>query len=216
MTKLKILIVDDHQIVLAALRRFVNAESNLEAVGGAEDGEEAVRQARDLAPDVVLMDKELAGDVDGIEASRRIQAESPHTGVVILSGRLTASDVNAGIAAGIKGFLLKTEAASELMRALQQVARGQGYLSPHVSHLVVSHRGAGLGGPYRRPDTLTPREREVLKLTAEGFRLKEIASELNIAVKTVETHRSHLLKKLACNSCSELTRFAIREGISPL
>jgi DNA-binding NarL/FixJ family response regulator len=216
MTKLRILIVDDHQIVLTALCRFVDAEADMETVGGACDGAQAVSQARELAPDLVVMDRELASDMDGIEASRRIRADSPQTRVIILSGELRSADLHKGIEAGIKGFLLKTDAACELPRAIRHVARGQAYLSPNISSLVVSEYGTCTGGPARGAEILTLREREVLKLTAEGCRLKEIAGELNIALKTVETHRSHLMKKLACSNSSELTRYAIREGISTI
>ncbi len=212
----RILLVDDHPIVLEGLRLMLEREAGLEVIGGADDGATALEQARQLAPDLVLMDMGL-GDMDGLEAARHILAEQPQTRILILSGLVDSNAVNEGLAAGVKGFLLKTNAAEELIRAIRAVMEGRSYLCPAASEALAAHYQEIL----RRREApekalLTDREREVLKLTAEGLRMKDIASRLNIGVKTVETHRSHLMRKLSCGSSAELTRYAIREGLAPM
>lgn len=212
----RILLVDDYQIVREGVRLMLLKEAGFEVVGVADNGADAVEKARTLVPDLVLMDIDL-GDMSGIEASRQILGFAPQTRILMLSGMVDAQVVNEGIAAGVNGFILKTNAADELIRAIRVVMDGYSYLCREMSDFVVNNYKQILA---RRatPDkkVLTERETEVLRLTAEGLRMKDIANRLNIGVKTVETHRSNLMKKLVCGSSAELTRYAIREGICPV
>ena len=209
----RILMVDDHQMVREGLSLMLKREPGLEIVGGAESGAAAVAQAQELAPDLVLMDMRLE-DINGIEAARRILATRPETRILLLSGLMDANMINEGIAAGVKGFLLKTNAMEELVRAIHAVMNGHCYLCPEAAEALLTHYKAGLNQSGTASQSLlTERERDVLKLTAQGLRMKDIADRLNIGVKTVETHRFHLMKKLECRSSAELTRYAIREGL---
>jgi DNA-binding NarL/FixJ family response regulator len=211
----RVLLVDDCEIVREGLRLMLQRELGLEIVGGAEDGATALAKARGLLPDLILMDMEL-GDMDGIEASRQILAALPQIRILIMSGLVDTIVVNEGLKVGIKGFLLKTSAAQELFRAIRTVVEGYSYLSPNVSETVLANYKDLLARSTPPRSLLTKRERDVLKLTAEGLRMKEIANQLGIGVKTVETHRADMMRKLECGSSAELTRYAIREGISPI
>jgi DNA-binding NarL/FixJ family response regulator len=214
--KTRILLVDDHELVREGLSLVLQNEPGVEIVGGAADAATGLAQARELRPDLILMDMDL-GDIDGIETSRKILESVPETRIVVLSGAVDSDMLHKGIEAGIKGFLLKTNAAEELIRAVRVVANGSAYLCPQASQTLVTcfkdllHRP-----PSSNKSLLTARERDVLKLTAEGLRMKDIANRLNIGVRTVETHRSQLMRKLACGSSAELTRHALREGISTI
>ena len=212
----KILLVDDYEIVREGMRLMLQREPGFEVVGCVEDGAEALRQTRALEPDLVLIDMNL-GETDGVEVSRQIMAARPDTCILMMSGAVDFDMVNDGIEAGVKGFLLKTNAVEELVRAIRAVINGGSYLCQEMAQVVVTRcKGFLTQGMTPNKQLLTPREREVLKLTADGLRMKDIANRLNIGVKTVETHRSHLMKKLTCGSSAELTRYAIREGISPI
>ena len=191
----RILIVDDYEIVREGLRLMFQREPGLEIVGGAEDGASALERARELMPDLILMDMEL-GDMDGIEASRQILAALPQTRILILSGLVESSVVIEGMEAGIKGFLLKTGAAQELFRAIRAVAEGHSYLCPEASETVLANYKELLTRSMApEKSLLTARERDVLKLTAEGLRMKELANRLGIGVRTVETHRASIMRK---------------------
>jgi DNA-binding NarL/FixJ family response regulator len=194
---------------------MLEKELGLEIVGLAKDGANALAMAMELSPELILMDMEL-GDMDGIEASRRILEALPQIRILIMSGLLDSSVVNKGLELGIKGFLLKTSAAQELFLAVRTVVEGCSYLSPKVSETVLArYRDLLARSATREKSLLTQRQRDVLKLTAEGLRMKEIANQLGIGVKTVETHRAEMMRKLGCGSSAELTRYAIREGICP-
>jgi DNA-binding NarL/FixJ family response regulator len=208
--------VDDHQIIREGLRLMLQREPDFEVLAEAGTGPEALAQVRKVSPDLVVMDLQL-GNSDGIETSRQILAEFPHVRILILSALLDQKLINQAIETGAKGYLLKTKAACEFVRAIRAIMAGDSYLCAEVSKVVINGYKQLLtarSAPAR--PALTQRELEVLKLTAQGLRLKDIASQLNIGTKTVETHRSNLMGKLACNSSAELTRYAIREGISPL
>jgi DNA-binding NarL/FixJ family response regulator len=204
--------VDDHQMVREGLSLMLKREPGLEIVGGAESGAAAVAQAQELAPDLVLMDMRLE-DINGIEAARGILATRPATRILLLSGLMDSKLINEGIAVGLKGFLLKTNTPEELVRAIHAVMNGHCYLCPEAAEALLTHCKAGLTrNPTASQSLLTDRERDVLKLTAEGLRMKDIATSLNIGVKTVEAYRYRLMKKLECGSSADLTRYAIREG----
>jgi DNA-binding NarL/FixJ family response regulator len=215
-TRTKILLVDDHQIIREGLRLMLQLEPDFEVVAEAANGAEALAHVRTASPDLVVMDLHL-GKADGIEASRRILSEFPKVRILILSATADQNLINQAIETGAKGYLLKTQAAEEFVRAIRAIMAGNSYLCAEVSQMVVSGYQQLLtarSAPARAP--LTQRELEVLKLTAQGLRIKDIANQLNIGAKTVETHRSNLMGKLACSSSAELTRYAIREGISPI
>ena len=212
----RILLVDDHGIIREGLRLMLQRETDFDVVAEADNGADALRQVRETSPDLVVMDLQL-GTADGIEISRQILIEFPRVRILILSALADAKLINQAIEVGAKGYLLKTKAADEFVRAIRAVMRGDSYLCAEVSQVVISGYQqllAARSAPAKSP--LTGREREVLKLTAQGLRIKDIASQLNIGVKTVETHRANIMGKLSCNSSAELTRYAIREGISPI
>lgn len=212
MTKLKLLIVDDHALFEDALRRLLESQADLTVVGGAAHGSKAVKLAAELRPDLILMDLQLA-DLDGLKASQEILLGQPGARILLVTGSLSGDQLSSGIQIGIAGFVMKTETSTELLRAIRAVAGGHAYLSPEVSD-VLMERLRSAPRQASRGSELTAREREVLKLTAEGLRVKEIANQLSIGPRTVETHRAHLMQKLHCASTSELTRYAIRQGIA--
>jgi len=209
-----ILLVDDHRIVREGLRTLLGQQPDLEVVGEAADGRDAVAQARLLRPDVVVMDIAMP-ELNGVEATRLILAELPQARIVALSMYADRRFVAEILRAGALGYVLKDGAFEELALAIRTITAGKTYLSPSIAGLVVeelvrqteSPGSPSLGG-------LTPRERQVLKLLADGMRPREIAQELSISVKTVEVHKQNLMNKLEIHTASELTRFAIREGLS--
>jgi two-component system, NarL family, response regulator NreC len=214
--KTRILLADDHQIMREGLRKLLQEEPTMAVVGEAENGRRAVQLARDLSPDVVIMDVTMP-EMNGIEATSQIRSAMPNIKVVALSIHTDRRFVIQMFRAGASGYLLKDCAFEELARAIRTVSEGQAYLSPGIAGVVVEeflHALATEGGPG--VPTLSSREREVLQLTAEGRTMKEIASALNVSVKTIETHRRQLMLKLGVNSVAELTKYAIREGLTPL
>lgn len=213
--KKRILLVDDHQIMREGLRALLQEQPAMTVVGEAENGRKAVQLARELSPDIVIMDVTMP-DMNGVEATLQIRAALPAAKVIALSIHSDRRFVIQMFRAGATGYLLKDCAFEELARAIQRVVEGQAYLSPGIAGVVVeellrtaAHEGSGI-------PSLSSREREVLQLTAEGRSMKEIASALNVSVKTVETHRRQLMIKLGVNSVAELTKYAIREGLTPL
>ncbi len=211
---LKILLVDDHKIMREGLKSLLAKETGMEVIAEAENGRMAVQLVRKLKPDVVVMDINMP-DLNGIEATCQIMAESPDTKVIGLSMHSDRRFVSGMLKSGATGYLLKDCAFEELASAIQSVAANQTYLSPRVTGTVVQDYVHHLSAE-EKPDapTLTPREREVLQLIAEGKKTKEIAGLLNVSVKTVETHRRHIMEKLDIRSIAELTKFAIREGMT--
>jgi DNA-binding NarL/FixJ family response regulator len=209
-----ILLVDDHRIVREGLRTLLGQQPDLEVVGEAADGRDAVTQARLLRPDVIVMDIAMP-ELNGVEATRLILAELPQARVVALSMYADRRFVAEILRAGALGYVLKDGAFEELALAIRTITEGKTYLSPSIAGLVVEElvrRTEAPGSPSL--GGLTPRERQVLKLLADGMRPREIAQELAISVKTVEVHKQNLMNKLEIHTASELTRFAIREGIS--
>lgn len=209
-----ILLVDDHRIVREGLRTLLGQQPDLEVVGEAADGREAVTQARLLKPDVIVMDIAMP-ELNGVEATRLILAELPTARIVALSMYADRRFVAEILRAGALGYVLKDGAFEELALAIRTITEGKTYLSPSIAGLVVEElmqRTSAPGSPSL--GGLTPRERQVLKLLADGMRPREIAQDLSISVKTVEVHKQNLMNKLEIHTASELTRFAIREGLT--
>ena len=209
-----ILLVDDHRIVREGLRTLLGQQPDLEVVGEAADGREAVEKASLLRPDVVVMDIAMP-ELNGVEATRLVLSGLPATRVVALSMYADRRFVAEILRAGALGYVLKDGAFEELALAIRTTMEGKTYLSPSIAGLVVEElvrRTPAPGSPSLA--LLTPRERQVLKLLADGMRPREIGQELSISAKTVEVHKQNLMNKLEIHSAAELTRFAIREGVA--
>jgi DNA-binding NarL/FixJ family response regulator len=212
MTAIRVLLVDDHALVRAGLRSLLQGLSGVDVVGEAGDGHEAVRLAETLHPEVVLLDVGMPG-LNGLEAIGRLAAASPWTRVLILSMHSAEEYVLRALRYGCAGYLLKGSAVSELEIAVRAVARGEMYLSPAVSKQVVDDyvdRTRGATGPL---DALTPRQREILQLVAEGSTSKAIAHQLGLSFKTVEAHRAQIMDRLDVHDLAGLVRFAVRVGL---
>jgi DNA-binding NarL/FixJ family response regulator len=211
---IKVLIADDHQIVRQGLRTLLEREPDLKVVAQSEDGRTTVRLARELAPEVIIMDVAMP-DLNGIEATRQIVTERPQVKVIALSMYADRRFVVNMLKAGASGYLLKDCAYEELVRAIRVVLAHKTYLSPGVTDIVVKDYVQGT------PDQgasvfslLSPREREVLQLMSEGKSTNRIADSLHVSVKTVETHRQQVMHKLNIHNVAGLTKYAIREGLT--
>lgn len=211
MSTLRVLLADDHELVRAGLRALLRELPGVEVVGETGDGREAVERVRVLGPDVVLMDISMGG-LNGLEATARIAAEAPGTRVIILSMHASDEYVRQALRAGASGYLIKNAATAELALALKAVAGGQVYLSPAVARPVVDDY-LGARGTGDALAALTARQREILTLIAGGQSTKQIAALLGVSVKTVETHRTQLMDRLAIRDVPGLVRFAIRHGL---
>jgi two-component system response regulator NreC len=205
---IRLLLADDHHLVRQSLRALLEREG-FQVLADAADGREAVRLAEQLKPDVAILDVAMPV-LNGLEAAQQIQKASPRTKVVLLTMHPEEQYVAAAMRAGVKGFLLKNQAAQDLVRAIEEVARGGVYLSPRVSQVIVE---ASLGRREIDADPLTPREREILQLIAEGSATKQVAAQLGISVKTAESHRARIMKKLDVHEVAGLVRYAIRQGL---
>jgi len=215
MKKNRILIADDHRITRQGLRSLLEKESDMEVVAEAQDGRTAVELAKKLLPDVVIMDVSMP-DLNGIEATRQIISRCKGVKVIALSMHSDTLFVTEMLKGGVSGYLLKDCAFEELAGAIRSVISGKTYLSPSISGVVVNgylNRVAGFA-PSR--SVLTDREREVLQMIAEGKSTKQTALKLHISVKTVETHRRQIMNKLNIFSVAELTKYAIRKGITTI
>jgi DNA-binding NarL/FixJ family response regulator len=216
MMKVRILLVDDHKMVREGLRLLLEKDEEMEVVGEASEGRVALDQVRELSPDVVIMDVAMP-NLNGIEATREILAERPATKVVMLSMHSDKRFVINSLKCGARGYLLKNSAFVELLDAIRTVSRGQIFLSPSISGIIIEDYVHRLSKPEpKEAKSLTAREREVLQLLAEGNVTKEIAEKLHISVKTVETHRLQIMDKLEMHTIAELTKYAIREGLTSL
>jgi DNA-binding NarL/FixJ family response regulator len=217
MSTIKIVLADDHSIVREGLSALLRQQPDFELVGEAEDGLAAVKLASTLQPDVVVTDISMPG-LNGVEAVRRIHLEEPGVKVLCLSVHDETAMVLSVIDAGAVGYVLKDASFEELVRAIRQVMTHRIYLSPALVGIFVEK--------YRTRDSLEPlvaaaspltaREREVVQLFSEGYSSNEIATRLNVSAKTVASHREHILAKLRIRSIAELTRYAIREGLTSL
>jgi DNA-binding NarL/FixJ family response regulator len=212
-----VLLVEDHTIVRKGLRSLLESEADIRVVGEAENGREAIEKVDELRPDVVVMDIGMPG-LNGLEATRQIKKRFTDVQVLILTVHTGEEYILQILRAGASGYLVKQAAPAELISAIQAVHRGQAFLSPSISKKVLEDyvqraEATARGDSLER---LTDREREVLQLIAEAYSTREIAEQLHISVKTVETHRAHLMEKLGLHSTAELTRYAIRKGVVTL
>jgi DNA-binding NarL/FixJ family response regulator len=214
--KIKVLLADDHKLFRDGLSTLLNKQPDMKVVGEAKDGTSSVQLARELDPDFILMDISMS-DLNGIEATRRILSERPRTKVLMLSMHSDRRFVIEALKAGACGYLLKDSAFEELLLAIKTARENQFYLSREITSIVVEdYINLVKSAESSAFAILTNREREVLQLIAEGKATKEIANQLNVSVKTIETHRKQLMDKLNIHSIAELTKYAIREGITPL
>lgn len=211
---IRVLLVDDHQLMREGIESMLSHASDLTFVGGASEGRSALDMVRTLAPDVVVMDVGMP-ELNGIEATRLIRSEFPHVRVIALSTHTDRRYVHAMLDAGACGYVLKIGAHDELLRAIRAASQGQTHLCPEVAGFVVTRSTMpqdGRGSSVYA--TLGPREREVLQLVAEGKTSAEAARQMHISIKTIETHRRNIVQKLGLHGTAELTKYAIREGLT--
>jgi DNA-binding NarL/FixJ family response regulator len=206
---IRILLADDHALVRQGFRMILSAQPDMEIIGEAGNGREAVELAEKLQPDVIIMDVTMP-ELNGIEATRRIAISVPRARVLALSMHKDSVYVREILRSGARGYLLKDSDDSDLISAVRSVAKGEGYLSPSVSDAVLTDYRRHVTDPI---DLLTTREREVLQMIAEGKTNKEIATTLHLSVYTVEAHRGRVMEKLNLHSTGELVRFALRSGL---
>ena len=209
---IRVLLADDHALVRAGMRSLLNAMAEVEVVGEAASGEEALELAARERPDIVLMDIAMKG-MSGLEAAARLRERESGVRVIILSMHAGEEYVLQALRAGAVGYLLKDAATGELELALRSVMRGESWFSPAVSRQVVEGYVQRVGG--EAADALTARQREVLRLVAGGMSTKEIAYALNLSVKTVETHRAQIMERLGIRDVAGLVRYALRTGLVP-
>ncbi len=211
--KIRVLLADDHTILREGIRSLLEDQADIQVVGEAEDGRAVVQLAAELQPDVVLIDIAMPR-LNGLEATRQIKRDHPRIGLLILTMHDNEEYVRQGLAAGASGYVLKRAAASELVAAIRAVHRGEAVLSPAVTRIVLEDylRRDGSGGAPASGE-LTPREREVLQLIAEGYTSKEIAEMLSLSVKTVQAHRTSLMQKLDLHDRGDLIKYAIQKKI---
>jgi DNA-binding NarL/FixJ family response regulator len=214
MEKIKLLLVDDHAVMRDGIRALLSLHNDIEIVGEAATGQEAVLKAGELAPDVIIMDIAMPG-MDGLEATRRIIKQNPKVRLLILTQHDDKEYILSAIKAGCSGYLPKRALGSELVSAIRSVYRGDSFLYPSVATaLITDYRNqAPSGDSY---DQLTPREREILKLIAEGHTSREIAGMLFISLKTVMGHRTKMMDKLGIHNRTELIKYAMRKGVLSL
>lgn len=212
MTSTRVLLVDDHALVRAGLRELLQKIPHVEVVGEASDGREALAMVKSLQPSLVLLDVTMK-NLSGLEAADRIARDHPKVKIMILSMHANEEYVLRALRAGASGYMIKDSAITELELGLKAVMNGETYLSPAISRSVIETYLGRTNGKTSSLDDLTPRQREVLQLIAEGQSTKEIAYNLNLSVKTVETHRAQLMDRLDIHDVAGLVRYAIRVGL---
>ena len=212
MTPVRVLLADDHVLVRAGIRALLEGLEGVVVVAEAGDGGEVLELARKHRPDIVLLDISMPG-IGGLEASAQLKQELPEVRVVMLSMHANEEYVLQALRAGAVGYMLKDSATAELELALQAVMQGETYLSPPISKQVVEGYVQRVGAEQPAADHLTPRQRQVLQLIAEGLSTKEIAYRLELSVKTVETHRAQLMERLQIRDIAGLVKYAIRNGL---
>lgn len=213
---IRILLVDDHVVVRKGLRALLDREAGIEIVGEAENGEQAIRAAERLQPDVIVMDLEMPG-VGGTEATRRITESRPDARIVVLTSHAAEEDVFPALKAGALGYLLKHSAPEEVLQAIRQAYRGETVLHPAIARLVLQelHRPAA-AKPAETTEVLSERELEVLRVIARGMSNQEIADALFVSEATVRSHVSTILRKLQLASRTQAALYALRAGLAPL
>jgi two-component system, NarL family, response regulator NreC len=208
---IRLLLADDHALVRQSLKTLLEDEG-FQVVGEASDGQSALEQARSLEPDIVIMDIGMPTR-NGLDAARAIRLSCPRTKVIVVTQHEEEGFIAAAVEAGVKGYILKSQTATELINAIRQVSRGEVYLSPSISATLVD---AYRSKSERNRDPLTARERQVLQLIAEGKSTKDVAWILGISAKTAESHRSRLMRKLDIHETASLVLYAVRRGIVQL
>jgi len=213
---IKVLLVDDHAIIREGLRSLLEKQPEMEVIADTDDGRKAIELVRELLPDIVIMDITMPG-LNGIEATRQITAEFPDVKVIALSIHSKRRFVADMLSAGATGYILKECLFDELVQAIKAVAAGGRYLSPRITDVVVSDYVKRLSATAYSPfEALKTREREVLQLVAEGKSTKQIALGLHVSTKTIEANRRQIMEKLNIHSVAELTKYAVREGLTTL
>ena len=212
MRPIRVLLADDHTLIRAGVRGLLQGLDGVEVVGEAEDGHDTLRLANQMQPDVLLLDVGMPG-LNGLEVAARIASIHPFMRILVLSMHTSEEYVLRALQAGCAGYLLKSSAVSELEVAVRAVARGETYLSPAVSKQVVDDYVGRTGRPIDPLGALTPRQREVLQLVAEGLTSKEVAERLGLSFKTVEAHRAQIMERLGLENLTGLVRFAVRVGL---
>jgi len=212
MERITVLVADDHEIVRKGIVALLASEEDIEVIGEARDGHEALSLAETSQPDVVVMDLSMPG-LNGIEATRLIKKRVPATEVLALSMYDDEQYVHRVLTAKAKGYLVKDTAVQELVSAIRAVSQGKAYLSPSISKLVLEHYVSPNRKPEEKTELLSPREKEVLQLIAEGYTTNEIAKKLFLAPKTIGNHRSNIMSKLDIHDVAGLTRYAIHNAI---
>ena len=207
--RIRIFLADDHELVRHGFAVFLNGQSDMEVVGEASNGREAVERAEELRPDVIVMDVAMP-ELNGVEATRRIRKSLAHTKVLALSMHRDSVYVREILRAGADGYLLKDSKGADMLAAIRAVWNGDGYVSSQVQQAVLEDYRKQAKAPI---DLLTSRERDVLQLVAEGFTNKEIAKKLKLSVYTAEGYRGRIMEKLNLHSTGELVRFAMRSGL---
>jgi len=213
--KIKLLLVDDHPIVLDGIKSHLCAQPDFEVVGDAANGQEALRKAKLLLPDVVLMDISMP-HMNGLEAMTSLRKQVPNAKILVLTMHDSREYIAQVVRSGARGYLLKDSAPAELVGAIKAVHGGEVYFSPSVSKVLIEEMADGRkpSGPEQQP--LTDREREVLSLIAEGLLNKQIADRLGIGVRTIETHRERIMRKLDIHTVAGLTKYAIARGMTTM
>jgi len=211
---IKIVLAEDHTILREGLKALLSSDPQFDIIGEAADGREAVRCVEKFGPDLLLMDLSMPR-MSGMEAIREIKKRYPETRIIALTVHKTDEYLHTTLQAGADGYVLKDATHDELVMAIKNVMKGKSYLSPGVSEKVIEGylEGKETAGPDSPWETLSPREREVLKLIAEGYKNKEIADDLCISLKTVEKHRANLMKKLDLHNAAALTVYAMQKGL---
>lgn len=208
----RILLADDHAVLRDGVRMILETNPGFEVVGTADNGADAVALAQSLQPDIAVLDVAMP-EINGLEATREIRACCPETEVIILSMHEGEDYLREALRAGAAGYVLKRAAAKELVGAIRAVRRGESYLDPALTRTLISDYVRKVDRGDTPPDTLTERELEVLRLVAEGLTNRQIALQLNISIKTVQSHRANLMDKLNLHDRTELVRYAIRRGL---
>ncbi|MCB1886063.1 MAG: response regulator transcription factor [Rhodocyclaceae bacterium] len=215
MNRRRIMIIDDHRILREGLRRLIGDDPAYEVIAEADNGRDAIRLARQLEPDMILMDVAMSG-MNGIDATRQIVAQQPDIRVLGLSMHSDSRFVRQMLEAGARGYLLKENAFDEILTALRALADGKVYVSPQASGSLLQDMASGQPPEATEATPLTARERETLQLIAEGHSTVQIAERLFVSAKTVESHRKKIMDKLDLHSVAELTKYAIRHGLTSL
>ncbi len=210
--ELRILVVDDHEVVRRGLKAILEGHPGWAVVGEASSGREAVEKAAALKPQVIILDMSMPG-LNGLEATRGILKAHPEAQVLVLTQHDSEQLVRAFLQAGAQGYLVKSDAARELLPAVESLQQGRPFFTSKVARMVLDGYIKGLEAEEGPRSSLTPSERQIVQLLAEGNTNKEIAAQLNLAVKTVETHRAHIMRKLEIHSVSELVRYAVRNNL---